>query len=386
MLRPFLIKVGVIMDPMQGASTVERALINSAKQRKMPLSGILELLPLCNMNCDMCYVHMSKLEMEQKGRIKSVYEWLEIAQQMQKAGVLFLLLTGGEPLLYPEFKFLYLELKKLGFIITINTNGTLIDEEWADFFAENKPRRLNITLYGSTEATYNNLCHYSQGYNSVMNALRLLKGRKVDVRISASVTPLNKNDIEGIIDIAHNFEMPVIVDSYMMPAQREREASYPFDSRLSPEEAAKYFIVATKKYLGSQLFPQFLSQSIDKTSQFVPLDELSQMSCLAGNCSFTINWQGNMCPCVVMNEPSISVFDVGFEEAWKQICSKCSLIRFNEKCTHCNLRPLCRVCAASAKLETGSYDGVPEYMCRYAKEVFRLIELESERILNEKSI
>lgn len=87
-------------------------------------------------------------------------EWIDLAKQMADAGVLFLLLTGGEPLLFPGFKKLYMELKNLGMILTINTNGTLIDEEWADFFAKNRPRRINITLYGSDDTAYETLCHY----------------------------------------------------------------------------------------------------------------------------------------------------------------------------------------------------------------------------------
>ena len=68
---------------------------------------------------------------------------------MQKAGTVFLLLTGGEPLLFPDFKTLYRRLRNLGMILTINTNGTLLDEAWADFFATYPPRRINITLYGA---------------------------------------------------------------------------------------------------------------------------------------------------------------------------------------------------------------------------------------------
>ena len=50
-------------------------------------------------------------EMENKGRIRSAKEWLEIGNQMQEAGVLFLLLTVGEPLLHPEFKEIFIGLK-----------------------------------------------------------------------------------------------------------------------------------------------------------------------------------------------------------------------------------------------------------------------------------
>ena len=71
--------------------------------------------------------------------------------------ILFLLLTGGEPLLFPDFKTLYRRLRNLGMILTINTNGTLLDEAWADFFATYPPRRINITLYGADAASYDRL-------------------------------------------------------------------------------------------------------------------------------------------------------------------------------------------------------------------------------------
>ena len=74
--------------------------------------------------------------METKGKLRTAGEWIEIAKQMKEAGVLFLLLTGGEPLLYAEFREVYLALKEMGMIITLNTNGTMIDEKWADFFGK----------------------------------------------------------------------------------------------------------------------------------------------------------------------------------------------------------------------------------------------------------
>ena len=48
----------------------------------------------------------------------------------------------------------------------------------------------------------------------------------------------------------------------------------------------------------------------------------------------------------------------------------------NEKCGGCRLRPLCKVCPAAARLETGDYNGVPEYLCRNAKELYRLLKRE----------
>ena len=182
------------MNYMDDASTFERSLLQKARQKHIPVTGALELLPLCNMNCDMCYVRLSRSEMERQGRLRTVEEWVRLAEQMQKAGTVFLLLTGGEPLLFPDFKTLYRRLRNLGMILTINTNGTLLDEAWADFFATYPPRRINITLYGADAASYDRLCHFPQGFDQTLRAVRLLRARNVDVKISCSVTKKNPQD------------------------------------------------------------------------------------------------------------------------------------------------------------------------------------------------
>ncbi len=114
------------MEYRPDVNTVEKAMLRRAAIAGRPINGSLELLPLCNMNCDMCYIRLSRSEMEKKGRLRTADEWIRLGDQMTRSGVLFLLLTGGEPLLFPDFKRLYLELRQRGMILTINTNGRLL--------------------------------------------------------------------------------------------------------------------------------------------------------------------------------------------------------------------------------------------------------------------
>ena len=123
-------------EQLNDMSSIEKTLLERAKRLQTPANGSLELLPICNMNCDMCYVRLSREEVQTHGGLHTTDEWIEIGKQMKDSGVIFLLLTGGEPLLFPDFKRLYSELHKMGFVITINTNGTLIDEEWIQFFKQ----------------------------------------------------------------------------------------------------------------------------------------------------------------------------------------------------------------------------------------------------------
>ena len=375
------------MEQLEGATTVERMILDQAKRTRTPANGSIELLPLCNMNCDMCYVRLSREEMERQGRLRTADEWLEIGRQMKEAGVLFLLLTGGEPFLYPDFRRLYLGLREMGMILTINTNGTLIDEELAELFGKHKPRRVNITLYGTDEETYADLCHYPGGFEKTLQGIRLLRKYGVDVKVGGSLARANKDDLDKLLDVQKELDIPVRVDTYMMPATRERELPYNMQSRLDPEEAAQARIHALKREMGPELFPQYVQQSVYKADHPEPAEARpGHISCMAGQCSFTINWQGEMRPCVILSEPAVSVFEVGFEAAWKYIVEETDKILLNAKCSTCHMRHLCRTCAASALLETGSYDGVPDYMCRYAEVSLEILKTEWERIQSEGNI
>lgn len=42
------------MELMEDGTTMERQMFAMAAEKKVPLYGVLELLPLCNLNCDIC--------------------------------------------------------------------------------------------------------------------------------------------------------------------------------------------------------------------------------------------------------------------------------------------------------------------------------------------
>lgn len=353
--------------------SLEKWTLTRAAQHLRPVTGALELTPLCTMNCRMCYVRLSRAEMEAQGRLHTAEEWLSLAEQMERAGVLFLLLTGGEPLLHPEFREIYSALRRMGMILTVNTNGTLIDEEWAEFFGRQKPRRINVTLYGASRATYDALCGWADGYEKTVRALRLLKAAGVDVKINGSVTPLNVQDMDAIYALGSELDMPVHMDTYMVPCTRERSRAFDAQARLNPEEAARARVKALRAEMPEEQFHLFAAQVLERIRHpAFPYER--QLSCMAGKCSFAVNWQGEMRPCVTLNAPSVPVFERGFEAAWQEIVAAVRPLRIHEKCASCALRPLCDTCAASAYWETGDCGGVPEYLCRYAKETARLLE------------
>ena len=80
-----------------------KAVWEKAYEDAIPISGTFELTPRCNFNCRMCYVHLPESEIHKHGRELSAGEWLRIAREAKEAGTTWLCITGGEPLMHPEF-------------------------------------------------------------------------------------------------------------------------------------------------------------------------------------------------------------------------------------------------------------------------------------------
>lgn len=126
----------------------------------------------------------------------------------------------------------------MGMILTMNTNGTLIDEEMADFLAENKPRRINITLYGVSNDTYKRLCHNPKGLDQTVRGIKLLKERNIDVKMNVSVVKENLDDLPKIIETAYKLDVPFEVNTYMFPITKGIKGDFNEDSRLTSKEVA----------------------------------------------------------------------------------------------------------------------------------------------------
>ena len=135
---------------MQG--TISRRLWAKAGAERIPLTGAFELLPICNFACKMCYVRKSRAEVEKAGGLMDGKRWLEIAEDAAKCGLLFPLLTGGEPFLYEDFQEVFAGMQDLGMQVSINSNASRIDQNMARWLGRHTPPRINITLYGASDA------------------------------------------------------------------------------------------------------------------------------------------------------------------------------------------------------------------------------------------
>lgn len=342
---------------------------NKAGENKIPLTGAFELLPACNLKCKMCYVRLDMEEVKQRGGLLPAEEWIDYARQAKEEGLLFPLLTGGEPFLRRDFLEIYSGIQELGMQISINSNGTLIDEKTAKWLGEHAPTRINITLYGASEETYENLCGSADAYRRVHNAVEWLKKYGVPVKFNTSITQENVGDLEKMMQYAASMGSPIQVATYMFPPVRKDAHMIGQNHRLSPKEAALARVTAD--WLQSD--PTWFAGQAERFARFVPVtEEMLQkqgetqpcgMSCRAGRCSFWLDWQGNLGNCGMYTTYNLSLKENSFKEAWKKVTEETEKIRFSPFCTNCPNFHLCHACVAMVYNECGDKDGRPIYLC-----------------------
>lgn len=370
------------MELYNAISKKEKELRDKADRTNTPIGGTFELTPLCNMDCRMCYVRLSPRERDAHGTELSCEKWLDIAREGMEKSLLFILLTGGEPLIYPEFKRLFRELRRMGMICSVNTNGTLIDEKWADFFAKEGVRQLNITLYGKDDATYGRLCRYEKGYSSLRRALKILNDRGIHYRLTTSLTPDNVDDLPEFFDIAEEFGAPLVPAAYMFPSVRREDGARSF--RLSPKEAAYAVIESYNRRFPDADREQAALQTL-MTTTLPSKSDIEGFPCHAGHSGFWINWRGEMTPCGMFDEPAISLREHSFSEGWEYIRRETCRIHPCDECADCRLANICQVCPAACLTETGDVCQKPEYVCSMTKEMVSAMERVSGRSLDDLS-
>ena len=152
---------------------------------------------------------------------------------------------------------------------------------------------MNITLYGADDQAYEQLCHYPGGFQKTVNAVRLLRDREIDVKINGSITSKNEEDIRKILDIADDLDTAVNLDTYMYPASRERNKPFDEQSRMNPKDAAMAKKLIFQHQWGEEALREYQDHVISMVEDHPQNMQYSRhILCLAGNCSFTINWQG----------------------------------------------------------------------------------------------
>lgn len=328
-----------------------------AYMQKIPLTGTFELTARCNFNCNMCYVHLSNQQVKAVGRELTTDEWLKIAEQAKKAGMLYLNLTGGEVFVRPDFKDLYLELSEMGFLIQIYSNGSLIDESVIEWLKKCPPYFLRLTLYGVSNEVYEAVCGIRNGFSKVDRAVNLIKKADIPLYMVSTVVKENEKDVDAMYKYAYKKAVPFRHTTNVVQPVRGAKSdalSHRINMNSSKTQPNKKF---------ERIFP--------KTSNWLE-------SCGSYRKGFWLTWNGKIQLCAFMEYPAEDVLINGFTISWDKLLKKLDGLQMPIECKSCKYEGFCKKCPGMLAAECGAPDKIDKVFCNRAKLLYDLYCISEE--------
>lgn len=322
----------------------------------------VEVTRRCPLDCLHCYNNLPMGDQEARAQEMTLEEHCKLLDDLVAEGCLWLLYSGGEIFARKDFLQIYTEAKKRGFLITLFTNGILINEAIADYLAQWRPFSIEITLYGATRETYEALTQRPGSYDRCMRGIQLLLERKLPLKLKTVPTTINHHEVYAMKKFAEDLGVEFKFDPLVNP--RIDCSQSPLAVRLTPEEAvALEFYDARRARDYRRLMQQELATGPGgaeglKTRYF----------CGGGINGCAIDPAGTMTICVISHQQGYSIREGSFHEGWEGPLHK---IRSQPKtrpsiCDRCRILPLCSMCPANGELENGDPEAPVSFLCQVA--------------------
>ena len=316
---------------------IKNRLIKSAKINKTPLLIQFELTARCNLDCKMCYVHTQN-NMEALRKELSTEQWISIFDEAYNNGLLYATLTGGECLLRKDFKELYLYLWNKHIYITVMSNGTLLNDDYIEFFKKYRPDMIQISIYGSNEEGYLNVTGHT-GFNKTLNAINALSDAGIDVRVVTTPNKYMGDDFISILKLCRDKGYNLTdTNIYLRP---NRDDPGKDDYYLSDDEI--FDLSKKRAELSRTLIPV---DNPPEPSTAVTQEAGKGLVCNAGNCYALVSWEGLMYPCIAVMENGANILELGFSGAWQETIRVASEIVLPSECVGCPYDKTCAKCPA----------------------------------------
>lgn len=335
-----------------------------ALAERIPLSGTLEVTFRCNLHCAHCYCNLPANDRQAEKEELTTKEMFHVLDQIADAGCLWLLITGGEPLVRSDFLDIYTYAKKKGFILVLFTNGTLITPDIADHLAEWPPYAVEISLYGVTRKTSKKMTGRLGSFESCRRGIQLLLERKIRLDLKTSVTTLNRDELFRIKAFAEGLGLKFRFDPVLTPRLDGGRA--PCRLRLTPRE-----IVALDE--ADEERTKAWREEFRKAAPHVHTDRL--LFCGAGLTQFHIDPYGKVGVCDMCRFHTYDLKTVPFREGWEKVIPRLLDARreTHPSCENCAWIEHCSYCPGWSWMETGSLEEPVDYHCeitRLRAEVF----------------
>ncbi|MEU1813470.1 radical SAM protein [Micromonospora aurantiaca (nom. illeg.)] len=257
----------------------------------------------CNYDCEHCYLAVKKFEgLDLAGRRRL----LEI---MARAGVVYLQMTGGEPMVDPLFAETYELAHELGIMRTLSTNASRLWRPDVLELLTSKPvEKITISVYGGTAEGYDKVTKRRGSFDKFYRGVTAGVAAGLRMNLNLVVTGNNAHELDAMKALADGWGLPYHVYSNISPTI----------------------------YGGDEVL---VAQSPDHLRRRTPFT-----GCNAGHTFFHADPFGVASICKVGRDPSIPLMEEGVEGLRRLGGIADQLLGRQGGCTGCTLQKTCGTC------------------------------------------
>ncbi len=263
----------------------------------------------CNYDCEHCYLGLKKFE---------GLDWPDrerLLHVLRDAGVLWLQLTGGEPMIDRLFPEVYGLAYDLGMMLTILSNGSrLWNPKILDLLTSRPPHRITLSVYGATAESYDGLTRRKGAFKLFEKGLHAGHEAGLPLALSMIVTQHNAHEVPQMRHIAECLGIPIDEYVNMVPTI----------------------------YGGAETLPSQSREHLRKRKIFT--------GCNAGHTFFHVDPHGKASICKVGREPQIPLMETGADGLRELGAIADGLLLRQGGCTGCTLQGTCGTCMPLVQL------------------------------------
>lgn len=283
---------------------------------KYPNELWIHVTDICNMHCPFCYSSSSSMG-RKKLDINKILCFVEKIPYDKRENVI---ISGGEPMLFPELPELVRELKAMNFRITVISNGTVGHERYGEILPY--LNGLQISIDGSTEEIYENT-RGKGNFSKAVNGLKLAYELGVsNLVVSFTTNNFNIGDIHNMAKFARIHHVNHLHITKIIPSGR---ASDIMDKivptaeeyglaiqRLSEAVIRENKRIATIRETEEMFFDEddktrFITFSISSDPIRKTMQQTKMTTCSLGCGTLSIGYDGNIYPCGSLQHHSLKL-------------------------------------------------------------------------------
>ncbi|HNX51069.1 MAG TPA: radical SAM protein [Thermoanaerobaculaceae bacterium] len=267
-------------------------------------SVLLELTHRCDQACHICYNPRPRDD----GLLKLAH-YEQLLRDLAGMGTLSLALSGGEPLLHPDFMAVGRAARELGFAVRIKTNGLCLDAVLAgQIRREVNPFGVDVSLHGACAATHDLQTRLPGSFDRVVGNIRAMVTGGLRVRLRLPFTRWNEGELQEGLALADSLGVPVDIDPELSP--RDNGDAGPLALAAS-EEGLACLAAALRPREDVDLARVRAGASGNQQPR------MPRRHCAAGCATLAIDPYGEVFPCVQWRRSAGSLHQAPIQQIWE---------------------------------------------------------------------